>query len=116
MGRGDARIQANFPAGGKRSIVSGASTMCARQTAKLWRKAPKGIFDTLNRILLGAVFCGWIYFLRSEVTVSVEEGYNMLKMRLYRQQTGKRDVKHGADLLVLAYDARRGNAICSGGL
>jgi len=29
---------------------------CAQQTAKIWRKAPKGIFDTLSSSLRAAAF------------------------------------------------------------
>ena len=48
MGRGEARIQARFSAGRKASVVFGASTICAQQTAKYWRKSPKGFFDKFN--------------------------------------------------------------------
>ena len=33
-----------------------AYKLCAQQTAKNWRKAPKGIFDTLGRIRKDASF------------------------------------------------------------
>ena len=49
MGRGDPLTQVEFPARGKWNIVTDGSTICAQQTAKIWRKAPKGIFDTLKR-------------------------------------------------------------------
>ena len=44
MGRGANRTQVEFPACGKRNIVSGMATICAQQTAKDWRKTPKGVF------------------------------------------------------------------------
>ena len=52
MGRGETRTQVKFPARRKWNIVFGVSTICAQQTAKNWRKSPKGFFDKLESGLL----------------------------------------------------------------
>ena len=38
----------NFPRSGKWNVVTGAATICAQQTANIWRKSPKGFFAKLK--------------------------------------------------------------------
>jgi len=49
MGRGESQTQVEFSAGRKWNNVCGISTICAQQTAKNWRKSPKGFFGKLKR-------------------------------------------------------------------
>ena len=74
MGGGDTRAQAEFPACGKWSSVSGVSTICAPQTAKNWRKRPTAFFDMLNSRPYGRLLSEDRVFLLGSLTLEELDG------------------------------------------